>query len=152
MIRRAFLLVLVFLALSVNAASRCDWASAILSELGAPSSTNSNSMMAMLGWMQGEGSPCNNNPLDTTQDYSSSTDCNTFGVKNYGSMDVGVKATVATIQNGYYNDIISDLVNNADPITTANDIANSPWGTHDAVSATQYCQGNFDACCNAGVN
>jgi hypothetical protein len=83
--------------------------------------------------MQGEGSPCHNNPLDTTQDYYSSSDCNSVGVKNYDSMSTGVSATIATITNGYYNNIVSDLVNDEDPISTANDIANSPWGTHDAV-------------------
>ena len=130
----------------------CDWAQALLDALGgAPTTRNSNSFVAMLGWMQGEGSPCNNNPLDTTQDGTSSSDCNSVGVKNFPTMADGVKTTIACLENGYYPDIISDLQNDASPLTTANDIANSPWGTHDAVSATQYCISNFDACCNTVV-
>ena len=57
---------------SVEASSRCQWADAILAKAGYKNCQNN--MIAMLGmidranrlgWMQGEGSPCNNNPLDT---------------------------------------------------------------------------------------
>jgi len=142
----------IFLAFVIaisQASSRCSWATAILQKGGW--STCNNNMIAMLGWMQGEGSPCNNNPLDTTQNYAGDSDCNSVGVKNYPSMTAGVAATVQTMTNGYYGSILGNLKGCSNPITTASAIASSPWGTHDAVGATQYCQGNYNACCNDGV-
>lgn len=105
----------------------------------------------MLGWMQGEGSPCANNPLDTTQPVSGASDCNGAGVKNYNSMGQGVAATLQTLKNGYYGSVISAFSSDEDPLSIADAIASSPWGTHDARAATAYCQGNYGACCNHGV-
>jgi hypothetical protein len=101
--------------------------------------------------MQGEGSPCANNPLDTTEPWSGASNCNGAGVKNYPSMGVGIAATVATINLSYYARIRALLAASSDPITTATAIATSPWGTHDAVSATKYCMSNYAACCNHNV-
>eukprot|EP01116_Phalansterium_solitarium_P008883 TRINITY_DN22852_c0_g1_i1.p2 TRINITY_DN22852_c0_g1~~TRINITY_DN22852_c0_g1_i1.p2 ORF type:complete len:159 (+),score=29.47 TRINITY_DN22852_c0_g1_i1:22-477(+) len=148
---RSFAIVLcVVLWLSaVSADTRCQWASSILVALNLPKS--SNNVLAMLGWMQGEGSPCRNNPLDTTENYSGATNCNSAGVKNYPSMASGVAATVETIRLSYYKEIVHDLAISADAITTAAAIAASPWGTHDAVSATEYCRSHLSECCSHAV-
>jgi hypothetical protein len=72
-------------------------------------------------------------------------------VKNYSSVLAGVDATIETMKNGYYGEILTDLFYDEDPLTIANAIAYSRWGTHDAVTATQYCIDHTSDCCNTNV-
>lgn len=81
--------------------------------------------------MKAEGSPCANNPLDTTENYPGATDCNKVGVKNYASFTDGLKATATTLNlnmNGYAA-IRDGLKSGADPISIGQAIASSAWGT-----------------------
>jgi len=129
--------------------TRCDWASAFVRTMGFPATYNTH--VALLGWMQGEGSPCRWNPLDTTEPWGGATNCNSAGVKNYPSEQAGLDATAATLKNGYYTAILNAFHGNDHPLTIAAAIANSVWGTKDAVAATQYCISNTNACCAHGV-
>jgi len=141
--------VLLALLQTTFAADRCQWAVDFLGHMGFPNSANN--QMALLGWMQGEGSPCRNNPLDTTENCCGGSNCNGAGVKNYPSWAAGLDASAQTLRLSYYNNIRAHFAASSDPITTATAIASSPWGTHDAVSATRYCMANRAACCNHGV-
>lgn len=86
-----------------------SFAAATLKGLGAP--VTPANIQSLLGWMQRENTAAANNPLATTQPAPGATDLpgNSAGVKNYPSFQHGVNATVATLQNGYYPNIVSQL-------------------------------------------
>lgn len=77
------------------------WATAILSELGAP--TNSTNIGYMVGWFAMEGGGGKNNPLNTKKVTNASTGSvpGTSGVQNYNSPAAGVRATVQTLQGNF---------------------------------------------------
>jgi len=50
-----------------------------------------------------------NNPLNTTQPWAGASDQNSVGVKSYANVQDGVNATVVTMQNGRYPNIIRNL-------------------------------------------
>jgi len=81
--------------------------------------------------MQAEGSPCAWNPLDTTEDASGATSCNSVGVKNYPDEGTGTSATCRTLADGArgYASIVAGFKASADPTTTGSAIASSAWGT-----------------------
>eukprot|EP00030_Apusomonadida_sp_AF-17_P002610 a340418_489.p1 GENE.a340418_489~~a340418_489.p1 ORF type:complete len:175 (-),score=33.14 a340418_489:80-568(-) len=141
-------LVVAFSAHTADASgTRGQWASGICSALGVPGCQNNIDLF--VAWMQAEGSPCDNNPLDTTLSEGSTSDCNSVGVKNYPSIGAGTKATVDTLTNGMYGGIVSNLKACSDPVTTAHAIANSPWGTGQlAVECAQNCE-QSQATCNS---
>ena len=63
-------------------------------------------------WESCEGTSADYNPLATTLKMPGSTDFNDNGgvpVQNYVSRDQGVKATLITIRNGYYEHIVMAL-------------------------------------------
>lgn len=98
------LVLFVFVQLSsVHAVTRCGWAQSFIKDMGFPNSKNT--MTALLGWMQGEGSPCRNNPLDTTEPWARSSDCNSAHVKNYASLQDGLDASAHTLRLSYYDHI-----------------------------------------------
>jgi hypothetical protein len=74
------------------------------------------------------------------------------GVKNYPNVLVGLAASAKTLQLSYYNNVRANFAANNNAITIAEAIASSPWGTRDAVPATQYCMGNTNACCTHPIN
>jgi hypothetical protein len=100
-----------------------------LSNLGAQST--SNNKIAIVGWIQAEGSGCAYNPLDTTLALDGSSRCNSVGVQNYKDLNDGVIATVKTISVNAYGSpsIVSCLKRSCDPVSTAGAIAASSWGT-----------------------
>lgn len=62
----------------------------------------------IIAWSRFEGSTAANNPMDTTQRTSGSVGTyNSVGVQEYGSFQAGVAATVQTLKNGYYPEIIA---------------------------------------------
>lgn len=92
-----------------------DWIKTVLTAIGAPSTqANINSVKA---WIQKESVYPGNgqntgglfNPLNTTRTASGATDYNSVGVKNYVSEVQGLSATVATLLQGNYNDIVGAL-------------------------------------------
>jgi len=54
---------------------------------------------------------------------------NSVGVKAYSSWAVGLRATVITLHNGYYDEILAALRRGDDAQAAADAVAASPWGT-----------------------
>jgi hypothetical protein len=77
---------------------------AILTQLGAPSTPGN--LIWLKAWRQAEGAKATYNPFNSTQPKSGSTNFNTYKVKNYLTVNDGVTATVSTINNGLYSNII----------------------------------------------
>jgi len=83
------------------------FARSVLATIGAPQSqANINSIM---GWIQREGGGGANNPLNTTLPMPGATNFNSVGVKNYGSVSVGILATAKTLLGGNYSQIVAAL-------------------------------------------
>ena len=87
-------------------------------------------------WRQKEGAQAAWNPFNTTQKTADSSFFNritdTTGVQNYTTRKIGIDATVKTLKNGYYTDLIEKIK----AIKSTVDIKNamraldkSPWGT-----------------------
>lgn len=108
------------------------WAEAVLRAIRAP--VTPNNVQLLDAWSRAEGGRAANNPLNTTQAAPGATNMNSAGVKNYPSPAAGVAATVATLTNGRYGTILSNLRANAPATQTARAIAASPWGTGSGVS------------------
>lgn len=98
-----------------NTISELGWINAVLLGIGAPPTVaNTNSMM---DWISHESTYPGNgvntggkyNPLNTTQPMPGSTRYNSDNVQNYTSAGQGVTATVKTLLNGRYPQIISNL-------------------------------------------
>jgi hypothetical protein len=77
---------------------------AVLTQLGAPSTPGN--LIWLKAWRQAEGAKATYNPFNSTQPKSGSTNFNTVKVKNYFTVNDGVTATVSTINNGQYKNII----------------------------------------------
>lgn len=75
------------------------WATQLLQKLGAP--TSDSNISALITWARYEGGHWNNsasyNPLNTTFDMGGNKSINRVGVKQYGSWDEGLSATVKTL-------------------------------------------------------
>jgi hypothetical protein len=116
---------------------KLNWATTMLTKLGMP--TTKENLKALSTWMAYEGGHWNNtadyNPLNTTQGEKGAKDINSVGVKSYTSWDQGYQATIETLNNGRYGNILSALKagNNAKAVMQAVDA--SPWGTHIPASA-----------------
>src|SRR5215469_7391453 len=86
-------------------ASPLSWATSVLKQGGWPVTTAN--QQSLIAWALLEGGGGSYNPLNTTQGPGSNF--NSVGVKNFASWDQGVTNTVATINNGYYPNIVADL-------------------------------------------
>ena len=110
--------------------TRETFAEAILTGLGYP--VTKLAVTDIMSWEATEGGAWNGgaryNPLNTKEPMSGATDFNSVGVKNYGSWEQGISATIKTLQNGYYPDILNALAigGTGDFGLTVGD---SPWGT-----------------------
>lgn len=108
-----------------------QWARALLARLGYRA-TNAN-VTAIMAWARAEGGHWNNsahyNPLNTTQRMSGATSMNSVGVKAYTSWEQGLQATVITLRNGYYGQILNALKSGGSAQSVASAVVNSPWGT-----------------------
>jgi Peptidase inhibitor family I36 len=108
-----------------------DFAHAFLNALGDP--VSSSNVSAIVAWEDAEGGNWHNtaefNPLNTTLVLDGSHAINSAGVQSYSSWDVGVTATVDTINGSAYSGVRSALHagNNANAVASA--VAASPWGT-----------------------
>jgi len=105
----------------------------ILSGCQAP--TSPENLTALKAWAQAEGGEARWNPFNTKEPWPGATLYNHegIGVKNYPNMVAGVKATVATLQNGLYPNILAALKKGNNPYDVAHAIAASPWGTGNRV-------------------
>lgn len=110
-----------------TASNTGDFARDVLAGIGAP--VTAENLRVMEAWMRAEGGAEHNNPLNTTQGAEGATDFNSVGVKTYKSYQQGVQATIETLMNGYYANIISALRQGTSARAVADAIAASPWGT-----------------------
>jgi hypothetical protein len=114
--------------------TRETFAEAVLQGLGYP--VTKLAVTDIMSWEAAEGGAWNGgakyNPLNTTKPMSGSTMFNNLGngigVQNYTSWEQGLSATVKTLENGYYTDILNAL-----SIGGTGDfgvtVGESPWGT-----------------------
>jgi len=86
-------------------------------------------------WARTENTTASHNPLATTMPEPGSTTFNSAGVQNYTSYRQGLKATAATLRNGFYQPLVSDLRAGDNAQQCADDVARSKWGTQ-AFTAT----------------
>lgn len=101
-------------AVAPASGSERDWILALLKSIHAPA-TPAN-IESMTNWVQHEsvfpGGPNRGglwNPLNTTQSEPGDSTYNSVGVRNYPSEQEGLRATVQTLNNGNYNDILLQL-------------------------------------------
>lgn len=88
-------------------ASWQGWEQQLLRALGVPvTRTNVNSLAE---WQRREGGTATHNPLNTTQSAPGAGKYNSVGVRNYNSVQQGLQATVKTLKNGHYGDILGAL-------------------------------------------
>lgn len=108
-----------------------SWAQALLEQCQLP--VTPTNLRAIVAWEMAEGGNWNNsahyNPLNTTMPETGATAMNSVGVKAYTSWSQGFSATIATLYNGNYTNVIVALKagNNAQAVAAA--VAASPWGT-----------------------
>ena len=106
-----------------------NWAALLLSKLGAPQCQDN--LTALVAWQVAEGTAAAYNPLATTHHMPGSTAFNRVGVRNFSSLEVGLQATVETLQlpvSSYgYGAILYDLAHCAPAATTATAINASSW-------------------------
>src|SRR5215467_4175373 len=114
-----------------------SWAKQLLKSLGAPV-TDAN-VASLVKWENKEGGHFHNtayyNPLNTTQPESSATSMNSVGVKAYTSWQQGFKATIETLKNGHYPDILAALA--AGKGMTGHEAGLGTWGTGSFARGTQ---------------
>jgi hypothetical protein len=115
-----------------STATRRQFAVDLLARLGMAETTEN--VRAVMAWQQAEGTRAAFNPLATTQRSSGATDFNSVGVKNYTSYEQGLQATVTTLHNGRYDEILAALRDGSSAERLADAVARSPWGTGDGVS------------------
>jgi cell wall-associated NlpC family hydrolase len=109
-----------------------DWRERILMGVGVrPTQEN---LKFMDAWAKAEGGDASNNPFNTTQvvggvhrNYNQLG--GGLGVQNYVSPQQGIDATVNTLTNGRYGNIIGALRDGDDAMKSAAALAASPWGT-----------------------
>lgn len=68
------------------------------------------------------------NPLNTSQPMPGSSKINSHNVQSYTSWDQGYEATIKTLNNGRYTNMVEDL-RNGNSAKFVKDLAASPWGT-----------------------
>lgn len=116
-----------------SASARRQFATDLLRQLGLPQT--SENMRAMTAWQQAEGTSASFNPLATTRHAPGATDINEVGVKNFVSYEQGLRATIDTLRNGLYGNILAALRDGTSARRVAQAIADSPWGTGDGVTS-----------------
>lgn len=87
--------------------------SAVLKGLNAPvTAENLEVLKTWSKYEEGDYGKSKFNHLNTTQKAAGTTDFNSAGVKNYPDFETGVKATIQTLSNKYYPDILNALKEN----------------------------------------
>lgn len=122
------------LAMSKNGQfTQLSWAKALLVAMRFP--VTADNVAAVTAWEMAEGGHWYNtayyNPLNTTQSMPGATVFNSVGVKAYTSWKQGLEATMITLKNGYYGDILEALRRGNDSGAVARAVGASPWGTGD---------------------
>lgn len=111
--------------------TQVTWAQAFLKSLNMKLTPDN--LAAIVAWEMAEGGHWYNtayyNPLNTSQPMPGARTFNSHGVKIYRSWSQGLRATVITINNGYYGGILAALRAGNDGQAVASAVAASPWGT-----------------------
>jgi peptidoglycan hydrolase CwlO-like protein len=104
-----------------------EWATAFLSQIGAPITRDN--LVVMVAWEASEGTMATWNPLATTYPEPGASTYNSSGVQNYISKGQGLDATEATLKRpGHgYEAILSGLHASAKDMDTARAINHSDW-------------------------
>jgi len=107
------------------------WQQQVLAGVKAP--VTPQNLQFLNAWAQAEGGSAANNPFNTTQSAPGATSYNSVGVRNFVSPAQGVQATIDTLNNGNYANILGALRNGSSAMSAAQAVANSPWGTGQGV-------------------
>ncbi len=106
------------------------WYRDVLAGLNAPDTAKTELFLNV--WQTYEQSGAQNNPLNTTEPWPGATVFNSAGVKNYPTPSAGTGATVATLENGNYPNVVAAL-RSGNPFTYSNQHAVAAqvttWGT-----------------------
>ena len=105
------------------------FAKGVLGKIGAP--TTPNNLELINAWGDFENvNPKYNNPLATTKTMPGAKSFNDAGVKAYKDWQQGVDATVATLQLGFYKDVVAALKAGDTPLSEFRKIVgSSKWGS-----------------------
>ena len=122
---------------------------AILINIGAP--VTPNTLMAFYAWRQAESGKATYNPFNTTKQIEGSSRYGTNtagkgGVQNYLTPADGLHATLLTLQNGLYDDMLDILRRDGTPEEFADAVGASRWGTGTLVREVvdMYRRGKFE--------
>ena len=103
---------------------------AILRGIGAP--ITANTLTFLFAWRDLEAGTASFNPFNTTQPYNDATKYNIVGVRNYKSAEDGIFATIKTLKNGSYDNLLRSLRNDDPPEVIASNIDDlTTWGSKD---------------------
>lgn len=105
-----------------------EFYSEILQGIDAP--VTKNTLTFFFAWRDAEHGACAFNPFATMQPYGRSTKFNTAGVRNYESAEDGIAATIKTLLNGRYTDLLTRLRTDLDPLEIAASLDLNIWGSH----------------------
>lgn len=100
---------------SIDSPGEKGWIDALLASVGAPKNGANESSVAdwinheTAGWPPADGSTVVNNPMNTAEACCGGYSINSVGVQAYPSLSAGLQATVITLENGNYGDILSQL-------------------------------------------
>lgn len=86
-------------------------------------------MSFMYAWRQSEGGKASFNPFNTTKNAPGATIYNNHNVKNYQSIEDGIKATCDTLKLSYYQDIVNGLKNDVGLYELSRMEGLKKWGT-----------------------
>lgn len=126
-----------------------DFYRQVLEQIHAPITTEN--MKACHAWQAAEGGNASSNPFNTTQPEPGDSNYNSFGphgtyhVRNYRSEQSGVKATVSTLLNGHYPQIIDAFRHGNDGLAVCSAVDSSVWGTSGAHTVYLQLYGNHPA-------
>jgi hypothetical protein len=109
--------------------TRKDYTYALLEAMSAPRSTAN--LLAIVAWMQAEGSKARFNPLATTMAAPGATNFNSTGVKNYPSLSSGIEATVKTLAQERFVPLWTAIQSGRSGTGILKAVADSAWGTGD---------------------
>lgn len=105
------------------------WARLFLAAIGAPDCGDN--LLVVVAWQTQESTAARFNPLATTHSMAGATNFNSVGVKNYMSVQQGVRASVETLTGGAasygYESILSSLRGCSPAAATARWINASAW-------------------------
>lgn len=112
--------------------ARIRWAAVFLHAL--VGTVTGNNLVSVVAWQYGENTNAQFNPLATTQTWPGSTPFNSnsgYPVQNFATPDDGFNATIQTITNGHYPNVLADLQADASPESTMGHFDGGPSGGND---------------------